>query len=184
MIEDRSTLSVLESLSKSSDLPQRGIAADTGMNLAKVNFVLRELEGKDLVKRERAGNQPHRLKYLYILTNAGREEKSRIAYRNLQRTLADYNRSERRVADSLNSMVTKGVRRVVLWGNTNITDLVLRLITENGRRITVVGIVDPTGRHPRTIDVSILPALNLDAVVICQAGANGVPEGIELWRLV
>ena len=184
MIEDLSTLSVLESLSKSPDLPQRRIAADTGMNLAKVNFVLRELEDKDLVKRERVGNQPHGLKYLYLLTSAGRTEKSRIAYRNLQRTLADYNWTERRVADSLISMVTKGARRVVLWGNTNITDLVMRLISENCRLLTVVGVVDPTGRHPRAIDVSILPALNLDVVVICEAEADAVPEGIEAWRLV
>ena len=107
-----------------------------------------------------------------------------ITYPTLQGILSDYGRAERRVADSLNSMMTSGARRVVLWGNTNITELVLKLIAENGHRISVVGVVEPTGRHPRTIDVSVLPALNLDAVVVCEPGANGMPEGIRAWRLV
>ena len=118
------------------------------------------------------------------MVHAISEEKSRDAYRNLQRTLAEYRMAKRRVSDILNSMAAKGVKRIVLWGNTNITDLVLRLIAKDGPSMTVVGVVDSTDRHPRTIDASILPALSLDAVVICEAEAAGIPEGMTSCRLI
>jgi hypothetical protein len=63
------------------------------------------------------------------------EDRSTISIPESLSKSADFNRAEQRVADSLDSMATRGVRRVVLWGNTAITDLVTRLISENGRHI-------------------------------------------------
>jgi hypothetical protein len=40
--EDTSTLNVLETLSSDADIHQRKIAAKTGLNLAKVNFVMKK----------------------------------------------------------------------------------------------------------------------------------------------
>ncbi len=184
MTEDHSVLSVLESISDSADLPQRKIAAKTGLNLSKVNFVLKKLVDKGFVKLKRVRDNPHKLRYLYLLTPDGMAEKSRLTYRFLQRTLKQYNQAERRVADSVESMLAQGVKRIVLWGDTEITDLCLRLLGELDGDVKVVGVIDPTGKNPRAIHPDGLPSLDVDAVVVCEAELPDLPNEISVWRLV
>lgn len=184
MTEDRSILSVLESLSDSADLPQRKIAARTGLNLAKVNFVLRKLVDKGFVKLKRVRDNPHKLRYLYLLTPEGMAEKSRLTYNFLQRTLKQYNQAERRVAESVESMIAQGIRRVVLWGETELTDLCLRIISEIDGDVRIVGVIDPTGKNPRAIHPDSLASLDVDAVIVCEAELPELPQDISVWRLV
>ena len=71
--DDRTALAVMELLEASADVPQRRIAALTGVNLAKVNFILRRLIDKGFVKLKRVRENPHKLRYLYLLTPEGEE---------------------------------------------------------------------------------------------------------------
>jgi EPS-associated MarR family transcriptional regulator len=184
MTEERSVLSVLESLSEAPDTPQRKLAASTGLNLAKVNFVLRRLVDKGYVKLKRVRDNPHKLRYLYLLTPEGVAEKSRLTYRFLRRTLQEYGAAERRVADSVESMAAQGVHAVVLWGATEIAELCLKLIEGQGNGMRVLGVVDPTGRHPRALHPSQVAVLAPDAVVACDAEPAGLPPGIPVWKLM
>ena len=61
----------LETLVASADTHQRQIAAKTGLNLAKVNFVVRHLVERGLVRLKRVRDNPHKLRYLYLLTPEG-----------------------------------------------------------------------------------------------------------------
>lgn len=45
-------------------------------------------------------------------------------------------------------MLAQGVRRVALWGLTEITDLCQRVFQGMDGQIKVVGVVNTTGRHP------------------------------------
>jgi EPS-associated MarR family transcriptional regulator len=182
-LEDRSTLSVLESLSGNSDVNQRKIASQTGLNLAKVNFVLKKLAEKGFVKLQRVRDNPHKRRYLYLLTPTGMAEKSRLTYRFLQRTLRQYEEAEGKVRDCVESMLAQGVRRVALWGRTEITDLCERVLKKMDGQIKVVGVVDPTGRNPAYIHPSMLTSLSADAVLVCETDSNPPPTGITVWRL-
>jgi len=182
--EDLPTLSVLETLSEAADLPQRQIAARTGLNLAKVNFVLKALVEKGYVKLKRVRDNPHKLKYLYLLTPEGVAAKSRLAYRFVQRTLRQYADVEDKVAESVRSMVDQGVHRVVLWGCTEITSLCTRVMGELDGLLKVVGVVDPTGADPAALTLDQLDALSADAIVVCQPEADDLPEGIPVFWLV
>jgi MarR family transcriptional regulator, temperature-dependent positive regulator of motility len=184
MTEDHSILQILETLSESADAPQRQIAASTGLNLAKVNFVLRKLKDKGFVKLKRVRDNPHKLKYLYLLTPDGVKEKSRLTYRFMQRTLKEYNQAESRIRDSVELMVAHGIRRVVLWGHTEITRLCLRVIQSIGAEVRVMGVVDPSGKHPNALHPSQVEAMDVDAVVVCEPDIDGIPIGTEVWKLV
>ncbi len=184
MTEDQSTLSVLEALSEAADLPQRGIAERTGLNLAKVNFVLRALVDKGYVKLKRVKANPHKRRYLYLLTPEGVSAKSRLAYHFVQRTLRQYAAVEDRVAESVERMAARGVRRVVLWGATEITELCLRVLKRSDAPLKVVGVIDPSGRHPQALSVEQLAAVAPDAVIVCEPEAAGLPAGLEAHWLV
>ena len=183
MTEDRSPLAVLETISRAADLPQRQIAKSTGLNLAKVNYVLRKLKDKGFVKLKRVRENPHKLRYLYLLTPEGVKEKSRLTYRFMQRTLREYNRAEGRIRESVELMVARGIGRVLLWGNTEITRLCLEVLSAMDGTVRVVGVVDPSGLHPKALHPSQARAMDVDAVVVCEPEAE-VPAGMEVWRLV
>ena len=181
--EDASTLSVMESLSGEADIHQRKIASQTGLNLAKVNFVLKKLVAKGFVKLQRVRDNPFKRRYLYLLTPDGLAEKSRLTYRFLQRTMKQYQDAESKVADSIESMHARGVRSVVLWGNTGITDLCLRVFEQMDGGLQVLGVVDQTGSHPMAIHPSRLAGLDPDAIFVCDADAEELPADLPAWRL-
>lgn len=182
-MEYKSTLTVLETLSNESNIHQRKIAAKTGLNLAKVNFVMRKLVEKGFVKLIRAKNCPHKRRYLYLLTPAGMAEKSRLTYHFLQRTLLKYQEAERKVVSCVDQMAAQGLRRLVLWGNTGITDLCLGLIDRLQNEVVVIGVVDQQRMHPISIDPSRLNASNVDAILICDPESADLPEGIPVWKI-
>ncbi|MBW1811718.1 MAG: hypothetical protein JRJ87_26250, partial [Deltaproteobacteria bacterium] len=47
-----------------------------------------------------------------------------------------------------------------------------------------VGVVDPTGRHPNALHPSQVQSLDIDAVVVCKPDAEGIPKGLDIWKLV
>jgi EPS-associated MarR family transcriptional regulator len=184
MTQDQQILSVLESLSRSADMPQRKIAQHTGLNLAKVNFVLRKLKDKGFIKLKRVRDNPHKLKYLYLLTPDGLAEKSRLTYRFLKKAIAEYNQAESVIEESVQTMLADGIRRVVLWGNNEITKLFLKITSRLDNKIRVCGIVDPSGRNPDAIKPEKIGALAVDAVVACEGEVVDIPDGVRTWRLV
>ena len=183
ILEDRSTLSVLESLSCGPDLHQRKIAEHSGLNLAKVNFVLKKLVERGMVKLQRLRDNPQKRGYLYLLTPAGVAEKSRLTYRFIQRSLRQYRDAERKVADSAELMRARGVRRVLFWGQSEITDMCLGVFEKMAGDMEVLGVVDKTGSHPMAIHPSRCAALGADAIFVCDDEAGDLPEGIPIWRI-
>ena len=182
-MEDKSTLTVLETLSHDSNIHQRKIAAKTGLNLAKVNFVLKKLVDKGFVKLKRAKNNPNKRRYLYLLTPAGMAEKSRLTYRFLQRTMKQYYEAEKKIRDCVELMLAKGVKRVALWGNTDITDLCLGILEQVDGGVEVIGVVDPSDSHPKSIHQSELRVMAPDAIFLCDSEAKGIPIDLPIWKL-
>ena len=109
-------------------------------------------------------------------------QKSILTYKFLRRTLKQYKEAEQKVADCVDSMVARGVGKVVLWGNTEVTDLCLRLIERTGNVVEVLGVVDPTGQHPRSINPSGIQSMDT-SIILCDQEADDVPSGMPVWRL-
>ncbi|MEO7887218.1 MarR family EPS-associated transcriptional regulator [Polaromonas sp.] len=69
---------------------QRSLAERFGVSLGKVNYCLRALVDKGLVKASNFKRSDNKLAYAYVLTPAGLEEKSRLTKAFLQRKLVEF----------------------------------------------------------------------------------------------
>ena len=60
------------------------------VSLGKVNYVLKELKKKGLIKINNFKNNPDKSRYLYLLTPKGVAEKTKITIKFMQRKMEEY----------------------------------------------------------------------------------------------
>ena len=77
---------------------QRGLAERLGVSLGKVNYCLRALVEKGLVKANNFRRSDNKLAYAYVLTPAGVEEKGLLTKAFLQRKLAEFEALQQEIA--------------------------------------------------------------------------------------
>lgn len=90
MSQDDLRFRLLRLLEADPTLSQREIAAELGLSLGRVNYVLRALVEKGQVKAGNFRVSQNKLAYAYLLTPGGIEEKARLASGFLKRKLAEY----------------------------------------------------------------------------------------------
>lgn len=69
---------------------QRELAQHLGVSVGKINYCLRALIVKGLVKMRNFRSSKKKLAYTYILTPKGIDEKVNVTYRFLRRKVAEY----------------------------------------------------------------------------------------------
>jgi MarR family transcriptional regulator, temperature-dependent positive regulator of motility len=89
MIED-THYQVLKILEQNPQISQRELAGEMGVSLGKVNYCLKALMDKGLVKAKNFKNSANKRAYFYVLTPRGMEAKAKISVRFLQRKLDEY----------------------------------------------------------------------------------------------
>lgn len=81
---------LLKLLGPNPQLSQREVARELGMSLGKVNYCLRALMERGLIKAANFKNSKNKSAYMYLLTPRGIEEKGRVTARFLQTKLREY----------------------------------------------------------------------------------------------
>ena len=81
---------LLRLLEAHPDYSQRAIAQELGVSLGGVNYCLKALINKGLVKVENFAASRHKMGYLLVLTPSGIAARAELAQRFLQRKLAEY----------------------------------------------------------------------------------------------
>ena len=90
MTPEEMNLLVMREIAQTPEVNQRNVAQRLGISLGKVNFVLRALANKGLVKVDNFRRSDRKLAYAYVLTPAGLEERTRLTMSFLQRKLGEY----------------------------------------------------------------------------------------------
>jgi EPS-associated MarR family transcriptional regulator len=90
MLSDEVRYRLMRLVAARPELSQRELARELGISLGKLNFCLRALVSKGLIKAINFKSNKNKACYLYFLTPRGAEEKARITVRFLQRKLAEY----------------------------------------------------------------------------------------------
>lgn len=85
-------LQVLRLVEQNPDISQREMARELGVSLGKANYCLRALLEKGWVKARNFKNNDSKLRYAYLLTPSGIENKARLTAIYLQAKLAEYER--------------------------------------------------------------------------------------------
>ena len=81
---------LLRKISKKPNVNQRQLAMELDISLGKLNYVLKELKKKGLVKINNFKNNPKKSGYLYLLTPKGMAEKTKITIKFIQRKMQEY----------------------------------------------------------------------------------------------
>ena len=193
--EEMGLLAVLDALADEKQVTQRELSRRTGLNLKKVNYCLHKLLEKGYVKFQRAVVNPDKRAYLYILTPAGFRAKSHLSYRFLKYTLDFYNQVEMKLRRSIDRMAASGVKKVVLYGISDVTKIILDLMERHEAK--VIGVLDDNCVDNSYHGVAIIEAEDLlhmewDGILItnlegldvidAQLCDMGVPEN-RVWRL-
>ena len=78
MKNTRETLSVLRKIEKNSNATQREMATDLGYSIGKLNYCIKKLQIKGLIKINNFKKNPNKLNYIYVLTPKGVSEKAKL----------------------------------------------------------------------------------------------------------
>lgn len=90
MLTDEYRYRILKLLAADPHASQRRIADELGISLGRVNFCLKALIEKGLVKVNNFRSNSNKRAYLYLLTPKGIEEKAVVTARFLRRKLDEY----------------------------------------------------------------------------------------------
>lgn len=102
MLDDATHYRLLKLLQDNPELTQRELAEAAGVSLGKINYCLKALIEKGLVKAGNFKNNPNKKAYAYLLTPKGIEEKARITLRFLRRKQQEYEAIKQELADLQN----------------------------------------------------------------------------------
>jgi EPS-associated MarR family transcriptional regulator len=83
-------LQLLQLLAQDPHMSQRDLSRNMGVALGRVNYCLSGLKEKGFIKLENFKGAANQLRYAYILTPSGFEEKLRLTVRFLKRRLKEY----------------------------------------------------------------------------------------------
>ena len=87
---DEPRLKVLRALEANPELSQRQLAAELGVSLGGVNYALKALMERGLVKADNFRKSGNKVAYLYVLTPKGVAEKTSLAAAFLGRKIEEY----------------------------------------------------------------------------------------------
>jgi len=81
---------VLRTLNKQPNLSQRKLADKLGFSLGKLNYIIKALKDKGLIKINNFSKNPNKLNYVYILTPKGISEKTKLTITFMKRKMSEY----------------------------------------------------------------------------------------------
>tara|TARA_B100000963_G_C22142652_1_gene458189 strand:- start:2 stop:307 length:306 start_codon:yes stop_codon:yes gene_type:complete len=82
---------VLRRIKKAPELTQRKLAADLGFSLGKLNYCLKALKGKGLVKLKNFQKKNNKIKYLgYVITPKGISYRTKLTLDFMKKKMKEY----------------------------------------------------------------------------------------------
>jgi len=92
-------LQLLQLLAENPHMSQRDLSRHMGVALGRINYCLSGLKEKGFIKLENFKGAANQLRYAYILTPRGVEEKLRLTVRYLKRRLKEYEEIKTQIHD-------------------------------------------------------------------------------------
>ena len=154
------TFQILDALDRQEISNQRQLAEHAGVSLGQVNYILKSLLDKGLVKIGNFRRNPHKIGYMYLLTPDGIQAKSRLAVNFVVRKLKEYDSLRDSLAERLAMIDRKDLSRIAFVGPDIIKDFAESIIHDWGLRLVVNGhFKDWTGLKelkPGSFDIVVL----------------------------
>lgn len=104
MLNDNDQFEVLRKIQKKPSSTQRELAAELGISLGKLNYCIKALKNKGLIKIKNFKKNNNKLHYLYLLTPKGIKTKAKMTlnylikkskeYEELKKELGEINKND------------------------------------------------------------------------------------------
>ena len=90
MNDNQDHFNVLRKIKSKPKSTQRELAEELGFSLGKLNYCLKALKAKGLVKMKNFEKNPRKINYIYILTPRGITEKTRLTLNFMKLKMKEY----------------------------------------------------------------------------------------------
>ena len=92
-------LNILRYLEAEQKVSQRELSNSLNISLGKVNFIIRALIEKGIVKAQNFKNNKNKRAYAYYITKEGIQEKSKLTLKFFQRKMSEYDSLKKELRD-------------------------------------------------------------------------------------
>ena len=99
MDENQDNLNILRVIGNKPNASQRKLAKELGFSLGKLNYCLKALKEKGLIKIENFKKNPNKLNYIYVLTPIGLKEKSRLTINFMKKKMEEYDQLKSEISE-------------------------------------------------------------------------------------
>ena len=90
MKDNQDHLNILRKIKNKPDLSQRKLAEELEFSLGKLNYCLKALKVKGLVKVNNFKKNPNKFNYIYVLTPKGIALKTKLTINFMRRKMKEY----------------------------------------------------------------------------------------------
>ena len=90
-------LNILRKVQRKPNSTQRELAKELGLSLGKLNYCLRALKTKGLLKIRNFKKNPNKARYLYLLTPKGITEKTNLTINFMKRKMEEYDELKKEI---------------------------------------------------------------------------------------
>ena len=90
MNDNQDHFNVLRKIQKQPQTSQRDLARQLGFSLGKLNYCLKALKDKGLIKIDNFKKNPNKINYMYVLTPAGVATKIKLTINFMKRKIHEY----------------------------------------------------------------------------------------------
>ena len=97
MKDNQDHFNVLRKIQKNPKSTQRELANELGFSLGKLNYCLRALKAKGLVKIENFKRNPNKINYIYVLTPKGISQKTKLTLNFMRRKIKEYDELKKEI---------------------------------------------------------------------------------------
>lgn len=97
MTKNEDHFEILRKIGQNPETTQRELAKGLGFSLGKLNYCLRALQKKGLVKVENFKTNKNKLNYFYILTPRGISHKTKLTINFMKRKMQEYDELKKEI---------------------------------------------------------------------------------------
>ena len=99
MKDDQDHFNVLRKIQNKPGSTQRELAVELGFSLGKLNYCLKALKIKGLIKIKNFRKNPNKINYLYVLTPKGIAEKTKLTINFMKNKMKEYDELKKEISD-------------------------------------------------------------------------------------
>ncbi|MDC1279010.1 MarR family EPS-associated transcriptional regulator [Candidatus Pelagibacter ubique] len=97
---------ILRKIFKKPEVSQRQLATELGFSLGKLNYCLKELQHKGLVKIQNFKKNDKKINYLYVLTPQGISSKAKLTIIFMKRKMEEYDELKSEITNHENIKIS------------------------------------------------------------------------------